>query len=407
MPKLLNTTVQKISEGWFNCLKHNHEWQEKEQSRKPIALVIFWSFICIYFVMTIFKVLLNAHKFPIRYRWTELLINYQGGFMRRGLLGEFFFQLQPWIPTQVSASVLIFTSYCLFTFLFLNYLKKLPAIVFFFFVFSPAALLFPIYEPTCFGRKDSFVLCAFALALFSFARFTNYKAKIISFVSVYAIGTLIHECCIFFAPLTACLLVFSMAKDHTRSFRRKVLLALFSFILLLVCLLLYFTSLKPDAGDIVKSWAPYFPNLTRPEGALEYIAVDFKFLLLETKNQVMRFNDFTWPFLMDFGWAFLPTLLLLAHTRHLDFFKDLRQSDPLLFLILVGSFLTPFVLFCIQDWGRWIYFISIHTFIFLVMLINFGLVEYRAVPPLSKFHSGLYLIFFLCYVLLWRMPHLR
>jgi hypothetical protein len=58
--------------------------------------------------------LLFSH-FPLSYTWTELMINYQGGFVRRGLLGELAFQLNPFIEAPYFLTAVVLASYVIVT----------------------------------------------------------------------------------------------------------------------------------------------------------------------------------------------------------------------------------------------------------------------------------------------------
>lgn len=92
------------------------------------------------------------------YAFNELFINYQAGFIRRGFLGEIFWQ----INTLFSVQPLIFFAY-LFLILYLIqiylFAKIFRAYRNFYFIFiiiflSPALILFPIYEVNLYFIKD-------------------------------------------------------------------------------------------------------------------------------------------------------------------------------------------------------------------------------------------------------------
>jgi hypothetical protein len=272
-------------------------------------------------------------------------------------------------------------------------------------VFSPGGFLFPVYEPTVFGRKEVFFFLAFALVIFIYKNFSYNLVKVCSFIALYTISTLIHEGAIFFAPLAGCLLVFSI-DEHKKHLRLKVLWPLLFYVFALALFLVLSVDRNYDTSYIIKSWSPYFPNIDT-ESALGYLSQGFETLSI-VKHKVVHFNQFTGPFLIDFCLAFLPIILLLIHTNHLEFFGTLRRNEPIFFMFTIASMLAPFALFIFAvDWGRVIYFVSMHTFIFLVALNSFGLVKYKATVPISSYQWKIQNVFFLYYALLWRMPHLR
>lgn len=400
------STLKSLAQSVSAVLSGTLDQHEYQSFRKSLPRGCLYFFAFIYALLTVIRILIPIHKIPIKYTWAELLINYQGGFVRRGLLGEILFRLQPVIPSVVVAGILIFCCYCLFTYLVLKLLSDdTPLVVFAFFVFSPGAFLFPAYEPSIFGRKDIFFLLAFVLAIFAYRKFSTNWAKVCSFLALYTIATLIHEAAIFFAPLAACLLVFSI-DDQKKHFRLKVLCLLLFYFFILGTFLLLSIDRNYDPSAIIKSWSPYFPNVGT--------GIAFSFLnkgseiTLNVWHKAVQVNQFTGPFLVDFSLALLPVILLLIHTTHLEFFGALMRKEPLLFAFTIASLLAPLALFCfVLDWGRVIYFISMHTFIFLIALTAFGLVKYKEIPQVTSYQWKINNLLFLYYALVWRMPNLR
>lgn len=401
----LGGTLKNIVKGGAAVISGSLEQHEYQSFRESLSKGCMYLFSFIYVLFTLIRITLPIHHLPIKYTWAELLINYQAGFVRRGLLGEILFRLQPVIPSVVTASVLIFACYCMFTYLVLKLLRDAPLVVFAFFVFSPAGFLFPVYDPAIFGRKEIFFFLAFALTIFTCRRFSDHRIKVCSFVLLYTIATLVHEAAMFFAPLAACTLVFSMDERNER--RVTVLCSLLFYIFAIGVFLLLSIDPNYDPTGIIRSWNPYFPFIGTGS-ALTYLDKSWLEILVMVKNRVADFNRFTLPYMADFCLAFLPVIVLLIHTTLLEFFSTLRKKEPFLFMLSTAALLAQFVLLCsMLDWGRTIYFISMHTFIFLISLVNFGLAEYKATPPISRYQWKMYTVFFLYYTLLWRMPHLR
>ena len=216
-----------------------------------------------------------------------------------------------------------------------------PFVVFAFFVFSPASFLFPVYEPSVFGRKEIFFFLAFALTIFIYRKFPSNMVKVCSFLALYTIATLIHEAALFFAPLAGCLLVFSIS-EHKKHFRLKVLCFLLFYVFALGIFLLFSIDRNYDPSAIIKSWSPYFPNLGT---GIALVSTKVMKQCSFYWQKAVHFNQFTGPFLRDFCLAFLPIILLLMHTTHLEFFRTLRKNEPLLFAFTIASLLSPLLLF--------------------------------------------------------------
>ena len=56
----------------------------------------------------IFFLIFHLNEFPVKYTFTDWLINYEGGFVRRGLLGHIVFELSKLLNIQIKFLILIF-----------------------------------------------------------------------------------------------------------------------------------------------------------------------------------------------------------------------------------------------------------------------------------------------------------
>jgi hypothetical protein len=178
------------------------------------------------------------------------------------------------------------------------------------------------------------------------------------------------------------------------------------YVFALGCFLLLSVNLNYDAYGIVNSWEPHF-HITELPRAMTYLNKGLGIFYAQTTGRIVHLNSFTIPYLIDLCSACVPLLLLVLHGAYAEFPRNLRKSEPLIFAAVIGSLLVPFSLFFFQDWGRWIHLITLHTFIFLVMLNNLGMVAYKAIPPPSKYYLAMYSILFVFYTMSWRMPHSR
>jgi len=91
------------------------------------------------------------HKFQYPTDWTtsEWLINYQGGFTRRGLIGEFLVQINSLLDFKIRNLVFFFEIILLSTYYLyvINFFKKIefsPLLILI--IFSPLSFIFPVTE---------------------------------------------------------------------------------------------------------------------------------------------------------------------------------------------------------------------------------------------------------------------
>ena len=63
-----------------------------------------------FYIFVTIVIYLNFHlnEFPNKYVYTDWLINYEGGFVRRGLLGQIIFEISNLFNIEISLIILIF-----------------------------------------------------------------------------------------------------------------------------------------------------------------------------------------------------------------------------------------------------------------------------------------------------------
>ena len=142
------------------------------QYSKNLTRIIFFSIIFLYILYFI-----NYSKIISDWALVELLINYEGGFVRRGLLGQLnlFFENKFNFLNLSFAITIISLSY-LFN-IVITYLRlpnnKNRLFLFFIIFLSPATFLFYVNDTHAMFRKDVFIILSFIIH--SFYVQLNYK----------------------------------------------------------------------------------------------------------------------------------------------------------------------------------------------------------------------------------------
>ena len=109
---------------------------------------LFFIFINIIFLLAIFY-LYQKHLVGNDSTISEWMINYQGGFTRRGLIGEICFQLAKILNLELRYVIFLFQSilYFFYSALLLIYIKNFKKNwLIIFAIFSPLFILYPIAE---------------------------------------------------------------------------------------------------------------------------------------------------------------------------------------------------------------------------------------------------------------------
>src|SRR5688572_3963879 len=303
------------------------------------------------------------------FRVGDWLVNYEGGFVRRGLLGTPIISAATALATRPEWIVLALQAalYALFFVLLLALVReRRPSIWFLAFLLSPAALLFPLYDETVIGRKDVLFFAAFALYAWWMPRPASRWASAAAF-GLGAAVTLAHEMFFFFTPY---FFAMRLLDADTRSVRlqpdpRRFTPELSLFAGALIALLLVVT-----IGADLRGAAQCASLLARGfdkdlcTGIMEYPVSTIGASLQETTATVRAE-----PYLRDYSiaaaLAALPLLPLVGSTG-----RRVPRTAVLSFLAALVFTLPLFVL--VIDWGR---LLNIHAMAISVVIAAFLLDE--------------------------------
>ena len=154
----------------------------------------------------IFGLIFLYDKHNVGNNWTmsEWLINYQGGFTRRGLLGDIAFNLAIFFNLKIRFVIFLLqaTSYLLFLIVIYNFLKDIKInFLSKLAIYTPIFLLFPLAEIESLVRKETliFILFFFFFILAS----KKFERKYCNFYIffIFPISFLIWEPIIFLFPI--------------------------------------------------------------------------------------------------------------------------------------------------------------------------------------------------------------
>ena len=216
-------------------------FDQKNYNSLLIWLSLFF-FIIINFVY--FYLHLNLKIEVNEYAFSELFINYQAGFIRRGLLGEVAWQLNNLFSLKpINFFSVFFISIHIITTLIFFYLFKKYIIsksVFALIFFSPALILFHIYDPNLFYIKDSIVKLTVLFHSFLFYFFVIEKKKTIKYffylkfflIPFLFLVILTHEYQIFFLGIHYLISLGTIKKKKDNKKLIKTYLPLFLSIIL-------------------------------------------------------------------------------------------------------------------------------------------------------------------------------
>lgn len=311
------------------------------------------------------------------YGITEWLINYQGGFVRRGLLGELLYNLNSVSCLNIYSLIL---SICLILYLVLVIFfvrsfkkKKFPTYIlpFVFFLGSPILNNFWV-------RKDVLLILIFILVIFFSLKETKWS---IVFVNIFLVlGILIHESIGFFTLPFLALLLFRKLKNSKNSSNLKTFFVLILQLLPSIfafCLCLMNKGSWYISNQIWNSWKPIqFPiqsidNSTVPT-AIAGLSWSLKTGLTFAIKTLKNFNDGIYA---PIAWFLILVLiyyiLINSNWLNVNFKSVVRNGLNRIHLsrVLIFQFVSICPLFILGwDYGRWIFYWVSTSFAIIILL---------------------------------------
>ena len=343
----------------------------KKESNKLEKFLTFYFFILI-IIGSIFNLLKNKTYYNV---WTigEWLINYQGGFVRRGLFGSIIYKLSHIF--NLSPIVIIHISTLLFFVSFLYLLKDSKKYFSTVFLFSPIVSLAPLLG-NYLVRKDVSGIVAYAICtnlIIKNNKFPNFL--LINLISCLSI--LNHESYVFYSVPSLLLLHFASSQNTLESkdnFSKTCKAIIFILPTVIVTLIVfYFKGNNEIALKINESWLNLatiiplkeFPHSFNPSGAIGSLSW--------TLTQGVSLPLSTIKSFEGGGWIWIPAIWMLTIFICGQIFigdkNKLNRELKLNVLLIQFTFISPLFLLG-WDFGRWIFLWISSSIFFTVALIK-------------------------------------
>jgi len=283
---------------------------------------------------------------PVNNAMSEWVINYGGGFVRRGLVGEIIFQLSIFFKIKLREGFLIFQIllyffYYLIVYWLLSNFKK--NFIVYLAIFSPVFYSFGLYELEALGRKEILMYIFFSYNFYLFYKYKNINLNyIFTFLSIIIL-ILNHESVIFYYLFY---LFFFIVIDKKKDFKFYILNLLLLFIIIFVSYLIY---VNPHSSADNLEMCKRLLNASDERCGL---AANFT-----TASILRHINEVNWRFIdvinyiFIFIFGFIGIFLLIYKSKLTKKFYILNFN---LFSILIFCSLPGLLLFLIAvDTGRW------------------------------------------------------
>ena len=348
----------------------------------------------------------------------EILINYQGGFVRRGLLGEINFinkdLFDSYYPILPIIIIGFFYLINFFIVIILSLkLKKNNFLIFLLILLSPATILFNVYDVGALFRKDVFFITVILFHSFLINSYFEDKIKINTYKNLLffvitpflSINILIHEAQIFFI-LPHILLSVLVFNDYKKNYK-----IFFTYIFPIIFFLIIFFN-KGD-GEIIsgiKNSLSYYPSeiINKPYNPIHYLEGNI-FLMIGNSIKLFFWYNYenTIQLLITFVLSFYLFWYLFKNIYKQNYSlldkkgeilkKNFFKKLTFIFLPIFGSLIVAI------DFGRFFHLLTMHLIaIFLSFPNIFFEKKFHIFNKLQK-SFGKIIIFF--YFTLWVLPH--
>ena len=332
--------------------------------KKNINLYLLYYLIILFSFAVFF--LFQKHHVANDSTISEWLINYEGGFTKRGLIGQISFYIATMFSADLRDTIFIFQilttgTYFLLIYYFLKNIEVNKVLIFA--IFTPIFLLYPIAEIEVLARKEFFIFIYFLVYTFIPIQKKNFKFfyKIIFF----PITILIWEPVVFFILF---LFFIDLVEKKINKINKSFFHQISSYIPSII--ISAYIALNPISNE---NHAIMANSLLENFNENCYMSCD----LLKSKSSIYQqfegnFGRYSFVILFRYFLIFLvgfgPLFLLLSNSKLKNKIIFFKNFDNLFFPFLI--LLSPVILLFAMgyDWGRWVnisYFFSFTTFIYL------------------------------------------
>ncbi len=300
---------------------------------------------------------------------SEWLINYEGGFTRRGFGGVITFPISNYFSIPLRDTIFYLQSFlhCTYLILFLLYMRNFVLNIFqIFALFSPLFLLYPIAEIEALGRKEILLLLFYVSSLL-FAE-KKFSPKILNFkvFIFFPILCLVWEEVILFSPFIAVILII---KNNLKTFKSSFLYLFLIFFPTIITI--FFIFLNPLSLEGHKAMCDFLQSEYGERCYMSAVLLIKNTIYFDTfhiHDNAKFFPDyFRYLLIFLIGFYFLHLLLTKNEFLNNQNFITKNFKPIYLFILLYIPVILLFIFGL--DWGRWIHILySLSALLYFYLL---------------------------------------
>tara|TARA_A100001011_G_scaffold171054_1_gene179915 strand:- start:840 stop:2024 length:1185 start_codon:yes stop_codon:yes gene_type:complete len=338
------------------------------------------------------------------WQYADWLINYQGGFIRRGFIGEILFKTQNFLSLDLDVLVLYFVIllYLVLTIVLIKSVKylensKIDILIF----LSPGFFLYPIMNSEIVGRKEIFLFAILGLFVF-FEKYVKDRYLLGITLFIILALSLTHTGLLFYSPYLL-FLFFIIKVYRNKKFSFLEILIITTSLLVIFSLIYFNAGSKAQVVEICKSIKDFVKDdcINRGQFLWLYSPMTEYF---DVKSRLNLSTNFViYLISLFFVFIFFSIKLYFAKFKSNNYLFN--SINPLIIFFILFLCTIPIYIVGI-DWGRYIsmsYFSTYFIYIYLIKqkMITFNPKKFLFKRALSK---NIFFIFVFFYAFTWTFP---
>ena len=306
---------------------------------------------------------------------SEWLINYNGGFTRRGLGGEIAIMIANLFDFSLRQSIffiqsLFHVSYLVLVFLYLKNLKV--NIIQLFAIYAPLFILYPISEIEALGRKEIILFLSFLIALFLCDNKNSKKYINIYCFFILPIVCLIYEQIVLFFPFFAAVIIIQNNLNTFEKAFKSLLIVFFPSILTFA-----YIFLNPLSAEGHGVMCDYLQSEFQEKCYMSANLLVKNTIYFSTFDAVHKNTNLEHliRYILIFLICFFPVNILVYKNKFLKINNFIANNFKLntLFFILYSPSILLFIYG--YDWGRWIHMTYSFSILFYIYLFKNSIIS--------------------------------
>ena len=340
------------------------------------------------------------------WQYADWIINYQGGFIRRGLVGELLFKVHTFSLINLDILVLCFVIflYIILTIVLiksLNFLdsSKIDILIF----LSPGFFLYPIMNSELIGRKEILLFISLGLIVF-FEKCLKDKYLLTTIILAIFVCSLTHSGLLFYSPYLI-FLYFLIRFDRNKKINLLEICLIIVSLITIISLIYFNQGSKIQVVDICNSVKDYVKNDCVNRGQFLWLYAPISEHMNITLKFKTNLKDYFTIYFSSLMLVFLFFSLKLKSAKFNTNNEYLNRTSPLFIFFLLFLFTFPIYLLGL-DWGRFIsmaYFSSYFIYIFLIKKNNLKF-NFKNLFFKKYISKKIFFIFIILYTFSWTFP---